>query len=182
MIGIKETKINNSFQCPCKLSTTTNVSYKLEDVPKQKCLCRNLPTFEESKTKIECHPKMVQEIKSNLTISNRCESVKTNDRCCTVNINGLREIVPKINKIKCSCDDYKSDAHMLKVIYKLIYNELSWKFTNYYTGRIKIIHVSMDFALNVSVEYQIYREVMYHRQSIHRVKHYHQNLLQNIVM
>lgn len=119
MIGMKETKSNNGFQCPCRPITTTNVNTYLENVSQKKCFCTNFLTPEESKTKMKCHSKKIQEIMSNITISNRIESSNINVRCSTANRNGLGKIEPKINQIKWSCDDYKSDAHMLKVILKL---------------------------------------------------------------
>lgn len=45
---------------------------------------------------------------------------------------------------------------------------------------MKAIHVILDFALNVSVEFQIFQEVTYHRHSIHRVKRFQLSLLQSI--
>ena len=122
MIGMKETTLNNGIRCPCRPVTSANVNSYLKNVPKQKCFCSHLLTLEESKTKIKCHPKKIQEIKSNITINKRIESSNINVRCCTANRNGLGEIEPKT---KCSCDDYKSDAYMLKVVFKLIYNKIT---------------------------------------------------------
>lgn len=145
MIGIKEKTSNNGFQCPCRPATSNNVNSYLENVPQQKCFCTNFLNPKESKTKMKCHSKKIQEIKSNITISNRVESSNINVRCCTANRNGLGKIEPKINQIKWSCDDYKSDAHMLKVVLKWKIN-LKKIFTNTFAGRMKAIHVILDFA------------------------------------
>lgn len=125
MIGMKETTSNNGFRCPCRPITSSNSNCYHKNIPKQKCFCRNCPTREEeSKTEMKCHSKKIQAIKSNITNSNRSESSNMIVRCCTANKNGLGEIEPKINKIKLSCDG-KSDAHMMKVIFK---TDLLWNF------------------------------------------------------
>lgn len=135
MIGMKETTYNNRFQCPCRPFTSTNVNSYLKNVSQQKCFCKNNLTYQESKTKIKCHSKKIQEIKSNTTISNRIESSNANLRCCTANKNRLAEIEPKINQVNWSCDKYKSDAHMLKVFLikrKRINNEHSHIYKFFY--------------------------------------------------
>lgn len=148
MFDMKETTSNNGFQLLCRPATSTNVNSYLKNVTQQKCFCSNSFSSEESKTKIKCHSKKIQEIKSNITISNKIEASNINVRCCTSNRNGLGEIEPKLNQIKCSCDKFKSDAHMLKVILikrKLLKNNIHI-FTNTFTCRMRTIHVILGFA------------------------------------